>query len=147
VAGSVLLEGNQLPGVWMVISGWDPELIPDREGKPTTQSVCRAVALALVPANRGLVGMQLRVTPARAANETHARGSSRLAPSLEVFQRALAEAEGKPAKLAWSLNDGVVVELEISMPSQDPSQPAIGRRPLGRAWSFEQAGAGTENKR
>src|SRR2546428_8215646 len=43
LAGAVLLEGNQLPGVWAVISGWEPEMIPDREGKPTAGCTCQTV--------------------------------------------------------------------------------------------------------
>src|SRR5438445_4469078 len=34
LAGAVLLEGSRLPGVWVVLTGWDPEYVPDPEGRP-----------------------------------------------------------------------------------------------------------------
>jgi 3-oxoacyl-(acyl-carrier-protein) synthase len=53
LAGATLVKGNGLPGVWVVITGWDPEWIPDQDGRPTTNSVCQALALALTTAQPG----------------------------------------------------------------------------------------------
>jgi len=45
-----LLAGGTVPGVWLVMTGWRPELAVDRQGIPTTPDVaCQSVALALVP--------------------------------------------------------------------------------------------------
>src|SRR5438067_465552 len=41
LAGAVLLEGSRLPGVWVVLTGWDPEYVPDPEGRPTCETTCQ----------------------------------------------------------------------------------------------------------
>jgi hypothetical protein len=61
LAGLSALDTEQLPGVWLVLSEFDPEPIPDVAGKPTNDVVARAVALALQP---GHGPDQLRLTPA-----------------------------------------------------------------------------------
>lgn len=43
------LSEGRLPGVWLVLSGYDPEFVPGPRGEPTTASECQALALALVP--------------------------------------------------------------------------------------------------
>src|SRR5262249_11056563 len=48
-AAAVLAEGR-LPGLWLVLTQWDPEPSPDELGRVAPPSVCYAVALALVPA-------------------------------------------------------------------------------------------------
>ena len=59
-----LAEGR-LPGVWLVLTGYDPELIPGPKGEPTTDSECQALALALVPEGSDPAARpRLRVVPA-----------------------------------------------------------------------------------
>ena len=41
------LSSGSVPGVWLVLSGWSPELVPDRGGGPPTASECQALAIAL----------------------------------------------------------------------------------------------------
>jgi hypothetical protein len=43
------LDGFTVPGLWLVLTQWDTEPIPDGEGGSHSDSLCRAVALALVP--------------------------------------------------------------------------------------------------
>ncbi len=43
------LAGGSVPGVWLVLTGWDPELRPDR--REPGPSRCSALALALVEAD------------------------------------------------------------------------------------------------
>lgn len=149
VAASVLVNGDQLPGVWLVICAWEPELIPDHEGKPKTDSVCRAVAFALVAAGAGQTGMQLSVAPAQRDQRAGLTNGTSCAssPSLEMVQQALAQCETTALKLVWSLNDDVTVTLKLNEAESEQAQPAVGQRPLGRVWKIGQAGAGMENKR
>jgi hypothetical protein len=59
LAALTWLTAGVVPGVWLVLSGWSPELIPERKGgaaptSPATDSTpadleCRALALALRP--------------------------------------------------------------------------------------------------
>ena len=41
------LSSGIVPGVWLVLSGWSPELVPDRSGGPPTAIDCQALAIAL----------------------------------------------------------------------------------------------------
>src|SRR5438270_1133598 len=104
LAGAVLLEGNQLPGIWIALAGWEPEQIPDLEGKPITDAVCRAVAFALVPPKHGSQGIRLHITTAnREELNGSANGSGHDSrPTLEVVQEALSGAGKSPRKLVWS---------------------------------------------
>ncbi len=43
------LSEGRLPGVWFVLTGHDPDLIPDAKGAPVTPTECSALALALEP--------------------------------------------------------------------------------------------------
>jgi hypothetical protein len=42
------LATGVVPGVWLVLSGWSPELVPDPGGKPVDSGECMGLALALV---------------------------------------------------------------------------------------------------
>lgn len=149
LAGAVLLEGNQLPGIWIALAGWEPEQIPDLEGKPITDSVCRAVAFALVPPKQGSQGIRLHITTAnREELNGSANGSGHDSrPTLEVVQEALSGAGKSPRKLVWSLNRSTIIELKLGLPDEQVEEPAMGHGPVGRVREFGQAGAGTEKKR
>lgn len=41
------LSTGRVPGVWLVLSGWSPELIPDRQGGAPIATDCQALAIAL----------------------------------------------------------------------------------------------------
>jgi hypothetical protein len=41
------LSSGVVPGVWLVLSGWSPELVPDRDGGSPTAIDCQALAIAL----------------------------------------------------------------------------------------------------
>ncbi len=57
LAALTWLAAGVVPGVWLVLSGWSPELIPERKGGATAaeessgEIECRALALALRPAD------------------------------------------------------------------------------------------------
>jgi len=55
-----MLSGQSCPGIWAVMTAWDPEPIPDADGQSTTAAVGVGVALALVP---GASSGALRFTP------------------------------------------------------------------------------------
>jgi hypothetical protein len=59
------LRGAQAPGMWLVVTEWDTEPIPDGQGGSATPVACCASALALVPDSRGGSRLRLRSTPAR----------------------------------------------------------------------------------
>jgi hypothetical protein len=47
LAALTWLSIGSVPGVWLVLSGWSPELIPDRSGGPPAANDCQALAIAL----------------------------------------------------------------------------------------------------
>ncbi|MHB1423224.1 MAG: hypothetical protein ACYC3I_08530 [Gemmataceae bacterium] len=55
LAATALLEGKGLPGVWVVLTGLEPELPPDEAGRlvPGTQAVGQALALTRTGARTG----------------------------------------------------------------------------------------------
>jgi hypothetical protein len=50
LAALTWLAAGVVPGVWLVLSGWSPELVPDENGRASATGECRALALALVAA-------------------------------------------------------------------------------------------------
>jgi hypothetical protein len=44
------LAADTVPGVWLVMSGWSPEYIPEGSGASVGDPECLAIALALIPA-------------------------------------------------------------------------------------------------
>ncbi|HZW31232.1 MAG TPA: hypothetical protein VFF52_11025 [Isosphaeraceae bacterium] len=48
LAALTWLAAGVVPGVWLVLSGWSPELVPDPAGRTVATGECRALALALV---------------------------------------------------------------------------------------------------
>jgi hypothetical protein len=75
LAALTWLTAGVVPGVWLVLSGWSPELIPERKagasrngparvpGGASSEVECQALAMALRPIGRGVepVGPQFRV--------------------------------------------------------------------------------------
>jgi len=47
LAALTWLSSGNLPGVWLVLSGWSPELVPDRSGGSPAAVDCQALAIAL----------------------------------------------------------------------------------------------------
>ena len=47
LAAFTWLSDGSVPGVWLVLAGWSPELVPARPGEPAPGGECRAIALAL----------------------------------------------------------------------------------------------------
>jgi hypothetical protein len=60
-AAAALSADRHLPGLWLVLSAWEPEPIPDADGRNTFPTVCHAVALALTPSAAESHGPQLRL--------------------------------------------------------------------------------------
>ena len=56
LAALTWLSTGVVPGVWLVLSGWSPELVPDRGGGATNGDDCQALAMALVRAGDGPAG-------------------------------------------------------------------------------------------
>jgi hypothetical protein len=150
LAGSVLLDTHRLPGVWVVVSEWEPEAIPDDNGCINPDAVCHALALALVTARLGWRGVRLRVLPrTRKASSDPDPGPT--APTVLQFQallQTLAQETLQPANFAWPLGGGTWIELSRGEVGTN------GVRSTKMPWSsyrtrveVQQSGAGTEKLR
>jgi hypothetical protein len=61
LAALTWLSEGRLPGVWLVLTGHEPDLIPDAKGAPVSPTECRALALALEPDSPVVPGPRLRL--------------------------------------------------------------------------------------
>lgn len=87
-------------GVWLLVSGWDEEPALDAAGKPTTDPICRAVAIALTPPCAGRLALHVQVDAARNHDERSDAASA--AALLTGLGRALAAADEAGGVIAWS---------------------------------------------
>jgi hypothetical protein len=160
VAGALMAQDN--PGVWVVMTGWEPEFIPDANGRPTSPVTCHAVALALLSYRAARQGPFLRLVPlsmsARNGSDHHGgmHDPSPPEPSLPALVQALADRQGMAwgwegfGRLEWSGWDGSVngairARALIVQPSTAAVRATAQDR--GRKGGAQSHGAGTENAR
>ncbi|MGE3805175.1 MAG: hypothetical protein AB7K24_10925 [Gemmataceae bacterium] len=91
VAALTLLAGDQLPGIWILFTGWEPEAGPD--------AVCRAVALG--------------VTRPGGAGQGRLRWSSALSHQADFDLEALHETIRQQRTTAWSLGHNGSLQLSF----------------------------------
>jgi hypothetical protein len=109
LTGLDLQQEEDLPGVWVVATAWEPEPIPGSEAT-SEPPVCRAVAVALAPAvGSASDGSWLRIAPGDGANSPGTTGF------FELFQ-LLADNSAKGGVLNWSctLPGGFDLELAVN---------------------------------
>jgi hypothetical protein len=150
LAGSVLLDTHRLPGVWVIVSEWEPEAIPDENGGINPDTACHAVALALVTARLGCRGVRLRVLPrgGTAGSDPDPNQSRPRVSQFSALLQRLAQEKSQPAQFAWPLGGGTWIELSRG------ERGTPGTRPTKMPWSsyrirveVQPNGAGTENIR
>jgi hypothetical protein len=103
VAGSALLADGVAPGLWLVLTGFDPELVPANpiaEEAPFSRTDCIAVALALVPVEKQQIGLCLSVG-ARDSGDQDVEGQPLF--SLEDFAAAIS---GGAMSNRWRFRSG-----------------------------------------
>ncbi len=128
LTAAALLHGGGLPGVWVVLTGWEPEPATDQNAQVITPDcVCHAAALGLVARPVGGSRLSLRVVPAATEVRTNGRGGLTVF-GLEALARALADPSGTPTSVVWQLPFGGRVELE-RRPAAG-SNGAAARRPV-----------------
>lgn len=114
LTAAALLAEERVSGVWVVLTGWDPEPIPEGSTNhaaprsPAAPSICTAVALALTPDEPTWAGSRLRVEPgsAEGAEPTHERT---VLCAEDLHERI---AHPHSGETSWSLGCGGTLDLE-----------------------------------
>ena len=103
LTGLTLLLEPSTPGVWVAMTGWDPEPDPSDSAAP---AVCHAVALALTPAAAGGTGLRLRYVAS-------APGCDASAPNVTSLARFLdgRSAAGRSGRWCCPIKGGGEMEL------------------------------------
>jgi hypothetical protein len=83
LAAAAVLECRRAPGVWVVLTGMDPEEPPQDTGQPAPGACFAALALALTPSRPGSAAIRLRIVGGAAGA---ARGSPAGAQGLDLFR-------------------------------------------------------------
>jgi len=107
-----MLDEFALPGVWLVLAGWSPELSVDAVGQPTHEARCHALALAFKPAGEVTNGLQLRIVPDHNAFDEPAAAEARPhASSWLSLMTTLLHKAPQNLNVIAPLCDGLRVEL------------------------------------
>jgi hypothetical protein len=100
-AALTFLDNGVSNGLWLVITGWDPEPVPDGAGSTATDSVCYGLAMALVPHSTA-EGSVLRLTPGpRLAMTQFSEQPSRPCSLAQLIRSLGIDRDGPPAA-KWS---------------------------------------------
>jgi hypothetical protein len=111
--GLALQQEQDLPGVWVVATAWDPEPFSEGSGEGAPQPVCQALALALRPGAAGIQGGPgLRMIPRVSA--TAENGD---APSFPSLVRLLSTASETGLARSWSCALPGDHALELTLPN------------------------------
>jgi hypothetical protein len=157
LAGSVLLHGEGLRGVWIVATEWEPEAIPDANGGISADAVCHAVALAVVAARPGWQGLGLRVLAKGAAIGPPNRSRAQIAdtrlgvPTVSRLQQLLTlqiQDQALPFQVVWPLDGGGWIEFVRGEAGRNGARrPRVQWGGAHGLVDVQQSGVGTENKR
>lgn len=101
LTGLTLQQEHRLPGVFVVISAWDPE--PTARNAPETErAICRAVSLVLMPGEQDSHGLKLRIHPgAPTPGETDVKRTVAAPPSLMDLAQFLAKCSDPRQPQTW----------------------------------------------
>ncbi len=136
---AVIVETEDVPGVWVVLTGWEPEYVPDTDGQPLVPVRCLAVALGIVRATHPSSGFQICAYPRLATNSTVVSDGSGI-PDLGALARLV---DSNPRQmLRWPVAGGGLIEVG----SRELFQPLhVNRGPHGHLNGWTAAvGSGME---
>jgi len=111
LAASTLLARQHSPGVWVVLTSWDPELIPEQP--IPAGMVCHAAALGLAVSQLGWPGLKLTIRPRAVIRDRIHRDTL---PDFEVRSLVRFLRSGTPIRERWSLGTWGDAEFEQGAP-------------------------------
>lgn len=110
LAAATLLADGALPGLWLLMTGYETEWLPARDGLTGPAPDCVALALALTPDQPDSGGLHLTI------------GQAENAPDLAIFPEfhlsAFADENPDPARMRsgkWRLSDTCWLEFDSTM--------------------------------
>lgn len=111
-----LFSSENIPGVWLVGSAWDPEPIIDRDGNCLNEPECFAFALAvqsIAAGQRSQGTLRLRSSLAISAKSTPAE----MTAADFVRQMQTADLRQSSLQLSWPLAWGPQLEITLAQPT------------------------------
>jgi hypothetical protein len=121
LAAAAMLEGQKLPGVWVVLSCLDPEQAPDETGRLAPGIRCVGLALALTPIRPSRSHIRLRVVCGASAPDGPRRASAPEGVSsgfdllrLESLLALLRGEGGGDTRVVQLLDAGTRIELSLT---------------------------------
>jgi hypothetical protein len=124
LAAAGLLAEGRLPGVWLVLTGWRPEPVPQKRGEPPRHvpaeaaPVCQALALALTPAGSSARGRRLTVVPGAARHQAAVNGHAAPLLGLEALAAAFGP-DRRTRPVTWRTTCGGRVTLAPARGGED----------------------------
>jgi hypothetical protein len=116
-----LLDEQQLPGLWLVVTQCDPDPMPDREGKNPGPWVCHGLALAFQEVDDNWHGLRLHFQRCDAAEPSPWREQDSRLQYADLVQFLSTGMESKQFG-AWQCNLDWGARLVLS--DEDPSRTA-----------------------
>ena len=112
LAALTMFDAASIPGVWLVLSEWTTEPIPDEQGHVDDALSCRAVALALQrrASQAGEVVLSLR-PPELTLFPAGQRNLARPLPRVSALARFLSASDAGPARWSCSCPWGGTIEI------------------------------------
>ncbi len=101
-----LLADSSLPGLWLILTGYESERIPSADANVTPTPNCCGIAMALRPTIDATYGPELRL--GEAANDDAIRWLAE--PQLD----AIAEAVAQRQSTRWRVGGRIVAELDFA---------------------------------
>jgi hypothetical protein len=118
LCAAAMVESDKLPGIWVILTGWNPELVlekpgtPHRNGHHRAAPRCIGIALALAQAFPGWRGSQFHFRP-REAEPGHPAEANPAARIPFFSLEGLLEALGREDPcIVWNLGRAGQLELE-----------------------------------
>lgn len=138
LTATALLQREQIPGAWLVMTGWNPEAVADDRGCLPPHVECQALALGLTLTQASQQRPRLRVCPdlvptgaADRAGADHAwfSGVEQLENALDAIKdKTRFRTPSVPTSMILALSSGAWIEMGPAGPSAD-----LERGPKGRS--------------
>jgi hypothetical protein len=117
---AALLAGDRVPGVWLILTGHEPELVPENpaapaangNGKPAVLPSCAAVALALVATRPGSQRLKLHISPGPLPGQEQGLVEQDQGKPFFYLEALLDTLLSATPRGAWQLHCGGGVELK-----------------------------------